>query len=352
MLKQLILERPILGRLRRLIPGRGAGTMLPPAAVLAAAALLATSCAAAPGAVYPAGSMAPDVPAPNGVATASPGPSGGVSVGGCDASLRPTGPLPPAGSMPQGSTMAAIQRRGYLIAGVDEDSYLFGYRNPSSDPHAVPLVGFDIDFVRLVAQAIFGDPNRVRYLTITKAQRLTVLQKHQVDLVADILTVDCERKQQVDFSADYFDAGQRVLVDQSSTVSSIADLAGKKVCAAAGTTSIQTLANPALRVVPISAVNWADCLVLLQQGQVDAISTTELILLGLQAQDPYTKIVGPRLTFERHGLGIPKHEDDMIRFVNAVLEQAKADGTWTTIYGTWVGTRLGPVPAPPPPAYQ
>jgi len=326
-------------------------TTLTMLATLAATALL-TGCAGTPSAAYPAGSAAPDVPIPNGVATASPGPSGGVSVEGCDASLRPTGPLPAPGAMPSGSTMAAIYKRGYLIAGVDEDSYLFGYRNPSGDPHAVPLVGFDIDFVRLVAQAIFGSPDRVRYLTITKAQRLTVLQHHDVDLVADILTVDCERRQQADFSADYFDAGQRILVDQSSAVTSIADLAGKKVCAASGTTSIQTLANPAYRVTPVSAVNWADCLVMLQQGQVAAVSTTDLILLGLQVQDPYTKLVGPRLTYERHGLGIPKGEDDMVRLVNGVLERAKADGSWTAIYDRWVGTRLGPVPAPPPPVYQ
>ncbi len=321
-------------------------------AALPAVLALLTACSAAPSAVYPGASAPADVPVPNGVVTASPGPSGGVSVEGCDASLRPNGPLPSPGAMPSGSTMAAIQRRGYLIAGVDEDSYLFGYRNPSTDPHAVPLVGFDIDFVRLVAQSVFGDPNRVRYLTITKAQRLMVLQNHQVDLVADILTVDCERKRQVDFSADYFDAGQRILVGRSSAVGGIADLVGKKVCAAGGTTSIQTLANPAYRVVPVSAVNWADCLVMLQQGQVDAISTTDLILLGLQVQDPYTKIVGPRMTYERHGLGIPKGQNDMIRFVNGVLEKAKSDGSWKSIYDHWVGTRLGPVPAPPPPVYQ
>jgi polar amino acid transport system substrate-binding protein len=254
--------------------------------------------------------------------------------------------------MPAGSTMARIQQRGYLIAGVDEDSYLFGYRNPSSDPDAPPLIGFDIDFVRQVAAAIFGSPDRVHYRVITKAERLTALQQGQVDLVADILTVDCERRKQADFSADYFDAGQRVLVEQSSTAQSINDLRGKKVCAAAGTTSIQTLADPKYDVVPVSAVNWADCLVMLQQGQVDAISTTDLILLGIQAQDPYTKIVGPRFTSEVHGLGIPQHEEDFVRFVNGVLEQIKADGTWTGIYTRWVGTRLGPIPAPPTPVYQ
>jgi polar amino acid transport system substrate-binding protein len=305
------------------------------------------------------GSMAPAapsaepsaaVPMPNGVTTMSESPAPPVT--GCDASLRPTGPLPAAGAMPAGSTMAEIQQRGYLIAGVDEDSYLFGYRNPSSDPSAPPLVGFDIDFVQQVATAIFGAPGHVRYRALTKAERLTALQQGTVDLVADILTVDCQRAQQVDFSADYFDAGQRVLVNQASTVQSIGDLAGKKVCAAAGTTSIQTLADPKYRVIPVSAVNWADCLVMLQQGQVDAISTTDLILLGIQSQDPYTKIVGPRMSYERHGLGFPKGRDDFIRFVNAVLEQVKANGNWTTIYSHWIGTRLGPVPALPPAVYR
>jgi polar amino acid transport system substrate-binding protein len=319
---------------------------------MAAAAFMATisACGSASRAVYQTGNVRADVPVPNGVATAPPGPRGGVPVGGCDASLRP-GPLPPPGAMPSGSTMAAIEQRGYLIAGVDEDSYLFGYRNPSADPSAAPLIGFDIDFVRQVAAAILGSPDRVHYRIITKAQRITALQQHSVDLVADIMTVDCERKQQADFSADYFDAGQRVLVDQASAVRGIQDLAGRKVCAASGTTSIQTLANPAYRVIPVSAVNWADCLVMLQQGQVDAISTTDLILLGIKAQDPYTKIVGPRITFERHGLGIPKGEDDFIRFVNGVLDRMKSDGTWTDIYSHWIG-RLGPVPAPPPSVYQ
>lgn len=320
------------------------------AAAILTLALAVTACASPNPATPPAEPPAV-VPIPNGIATAPHSPAPPLT--GCDASLRPTAPPPTPGSaMPAGSTMAEIQQRGYLIAGVDEDSYLFGYRNPSSDPSAAPLVGFDIDFVQQIAAAIFGAPGHVRYKVLTKAERLTALQQGTVDLVADILTVDCERAQQTDFSADYFDAGQRVLVNQASTVRSVGDLAGKKVCAAAGTTSVQTLADPEYRLVPVSAVNWADCLVMLQQGQVDAISTTDLILLGIQSQDPYTKIVGPRITFERHGLGIPKGRPDFIRFVNSVLEQVKADGTWNAIYSRWIGNRLGPVPAPPQPVYQ
>ena len=324
------------------------------AATLCAAALFAAACDTLPSAssAQPSAGPARVTLLPDGVTTMPPGPAGGVSVSGCEASLRPDGPLPQPGQMPAGSTMERILHRGYLIAGVDEDSYLFGYRNPSSDPGAPPLIGFDIDFVREVAKAIFGSPDKVRYKAITKAQRISSLTDGSVDIVADIMTVDCERAAKVAFSSDYFDAGQRILVNQSSTVNSLADLAGRKACAAAGTTSIQTLANPAYRVVPVSAVNWADCLVMLQQGQVDAVSTTDLILVGLQVQDPYTKIVGPRFTYERHGLGMPLGADDFIRFVNGVLEKIRADGTWTAIYSRWVGERLGPVPAPPPPVYQ
>ena len=334
------------GRARsaRRIPSR-----LPLAAALLSLAFTVAACgSAAP--ITTAGTAPTVVPVPNGVTTMSESPAPPLT--GCDASLRPAGPLPAPGAMPAGSTMAKIQQRGYLIAGVDEDSSLFGYRNTYSDSSAPPLVGFDIDFVQQVATALFGGPGHVRYKVLTKAERLTALQQGSVDILADILTVDCQRAQQADFSADYFDAGQRVLVNQASTVQDIGGLAGKRVCAAAGTTSLQTLADPKYRVVPVSAVNWADCLVMLQQGQVDAISTTDLILLGIQSQDPYTKIVGPRFTFERHGLGFPKGRGDFIRFVNGVLEQLKANGTWTAIYTHWIGDRLGPVPAPPPPVYQ
>ena len=338
------MRRPVVGSTMRTSP-----RILPVLAVLLA--LVAAGCGSPSAPVVGRDAHAVQ-PMPAGVTILPPGPSGGVSVSGCEASLRPSGSLPAPGAMPAGSTMERIQKRGYLIAGVDEDSYLFGYRNPSSNPADPPLVGFDIDFVREVSRALFGSPDRVRFRSITKAERITALTSGSVDLVADIMTVDCERRKQVDFSADYFDAGQRILVNQSSPIANVGDLAGRKACAASGTTSIQTLADPALHVIPVSAVNWADCLVMLQQGQVDAISTTDLILVGLQVQDPYTKIVGDRMTYEKHGLGIPLGEPDFVRFVNGVLEQIKTNGRWTEIYSTWIGTRLGPVPAPPPPAYQ
>jgi len=94
---------------------------------------------------------------------------------------------------------------------------------------------------------------------------------------------------------------------------------------------------------------WTDCLVLLQQGDVAAISTDDTILDGLAAQDPWTKLVGPPLTNEPYGLAISKQHQDFVRFVNAVLQQLRTNGQWAASYARWqLGT---PVPAPPPAQY-
>jgi polar amino acid transport system substrate-binding protein len=91
------------------------------------------------------------------------------------------------------------------------------------------------------------------------------------------------------------------------------------------------------------------CLVLLEQGGVAAISTDGAILAGLAAQDPATKLVGPRFTDDPYGLAISRQHPDFVRFVNAVLAQLRADGQWAASYARWIGT---PVPAPPQARYK
>ena len=106
--------------------------------------------------------------------------------------------------------------------------------------------------------------------------------------------------------------------------------------------------QPATTPIPVTVPYWTDCLVLLQQGQVAAISTDDSILDGLAAQDPFTKLVGPDLTNEPYGLAISKQHPDFVRFVNAVLAKERADGAWAASYARWVGA---PVPAPPTVGY-
>jgi polar amino acid transport system substrate-binding protein len=268
-----------------------------------------------------------------------------VNCGNAVASIAPVGPLPPPGNMPGGTYMAQIQARGRLIAGVAADTLLFGYRNPLTGQ----LEGFDIDLVREVAQAIFGDPNRVEYKVMTYAQRIPALRDGSVDLVADVMTVNCERWEQISFSSQYFDAGQKVLVRTDSKATSIADLDGKKMCAANGSTNIENLKNyPKIEVVPVDDIS--DCMVLFQQGKVDSVTGDDTVLDGFVAQDPYAKIIGPPLTSEPYGLGVAKAHPEFVQFVNKVLQQLRDDGTWKQMYSRWFEP-TGPVPNPPPAVY-
>jgi polar amino acid transport system substrate-binding protein len=279
----------------------------------------------------------------------SSGKAGNVACGDPTASLRPRGQQPAPGHMPTGTFMRTIQDRGRLIVGVDQNTLLFGYLNPFNGQ----IEGFDIDMLRVLAKAIFGDPNAIEFKAISSAQRIPVIQDESVDIVADAMTINCERARQVAFTTVYYDAGQRIMVPSNSPMRSTRDLAGRKVCATVGSTSIENIHKLVPRAIPYPVPLRTDCLVALQEGRADAISTDDAILYGFQAQDPYTKIVGPRFSNEPYGMAINKRHPEFVRFVNAVLERTRNDGTWASIYEKWLGrVTHAPAPVPPPPHYR
>jgi len=308
-------------------------------ALAVAAAAVAGGCTSARHSAGPAAAPTPattTVPAP-------PAPNCGDPT----ASSRPTAALPPPGQMPAGSYMRTIQDRGRLVAGVSPDTLLFGEVNPFSGQ----FEGFDVDVVKQVAKAIFGDDSHIEYRAVTNAQRIPDVQGGAVDMVAHTMTINCARRLLVDFSSVYYDAGQKVLVRTDSTAQSVNDLGGKKVCAPLGTTSIDNLGKVPTHPVPVGVVDETDCLVAFQQGVVDAISTDDTVLAGMAAQDPYAKVVGPRFSDEPYGIATNLAHPDFTRFINAVLERMRTDGTWTSIYNRWLG-RFGPAPPPPQAKYK
>jgi polar amino acid transport system substrate-binding protein len=241
--------------------------------------------------------------------------------------------------------MAAIQAKGYLTAGVDQNNYRWGYR----DPRSGELDGFDVDMVRQVAKAIFGtDRGHLHLVVVPNSDRVGAVQNGKVDIVAETMTVNCKRRTQVSFSAVYFVARQRVLVPEGSLITSDAELAGRRVCAAATSTSLTNL--EAIRAIPpiepVSAANQTDCLVLLQQGQVDAISTDDTILNGMARQDPALHLVGEPLSVEPYGMAINLAHPEFTAFVNGVLAQERLH-TWGHLYVKWLGGTQAPkMPAP------
>ena len=244
------------------------------------------------------------------------------------------------------AAVAGIRSRGRLIVGLDIGSNLFSFR----DPITGEITGFDVDIAGEIARDIFGGPGHVEYRILSAEERITALQKSQVDVVVKTMTITCERRKLVNFSTVYLDANQRILAPRDSPIAKVADLSGKRVCVARGTTSLRRIREIAPPPVIVSVVNWADCLVALQQREIDAVSTDDSILAGLVEEDPYLHIVGPNMATQPYGVGMNLENTGLVRFVNGTLERVRNDGTWNTLYRKWLSV-LGPAPAPPIPRY-
>ncbi|MCY7394733.1 MAG: glutamate ABC transporter substrate-binding protein [Nocardioides sp.] len=268
-------------------------------------------------------------------------------------SYAPTGQLPPTDALPAplpaGSTMKEIRDRGFLIAGIASDSYLLSSRNPFTGV----IEGFDNDMVNAVATAIFGTAEgTVQLRVITPADRIPLLVADEVDIVVRNMTVNCSRWEQIAFSAEYYRSGQKVLVGRGAGIETIADLSDKRVCAPTGTTSIENIRKFAPDAIPVSATNDTFCMVKFQNGEADALSTDDTVLAGLAAQDPYAVVLeGEPLTAEPYGIGVNAENVDLVRFINAVLERMRADGSWQVSYQRWLQPTLGQGTGQPVPLY-
>ncbi len=280
------------------------------------------------------------VPSTSATSPTAPAPGTPQACANATQSYDPLPSLPPAGSLT--GRLAEIRARGYLVAGVSGDTQLLAARNPSTGQ----IEGFDIDVVGQVAQAIFGDPGKVRLVVLTAADRIPALQRRTVDLVARNMTMTCDRWNDIAFSGVYYEAGQKVLVPKGSPAKTLADLGGKRVCAPAATSSLAKISEfPG--VLPVAADTHTGCLVLFQQSKVDAITGDDTVLAGLAAQDPYAVVpAAPAITSEPYGLGFHKDDRVFVQYVNRVLEQARSDGRWQASYARWLQPTLGPATPP------
>jgi polar amino acid transport system substrate-binding protein len=337
------------------LPARSARGLTALLAALASTALLASCAAASAGGTASGPGVAAAAASQSGASHAAGTAMMARTTAGAVAGCNPYASLAPQAGGPAvtaGSWAASIRARGYLIAGVDQTTYHFGYLDPLNGQ----VEGFDIDMVKDVAATIFGltpdSPALARHIhfkAIDDAHRILDVQKGTVDIVAHTMTVNCDRMKDVDFSSIYYDARQRVLVDAAAAPATAPDLAQlgtahQRVCATTGSDSVAQI--QAARAVAVQKTYWSDCLVLLEEGQVAGISTDDSILYGMQAQDPDTVITGPSLEDEPYGLAISKAHPDFVRFVNAVLAADRANGQWARSYRTWVSA-TAPLPTWP-----
>jgi glutamate transport system substrate-binding protein len=271
----------------------------------------------------------------------------GLLVGACgDDEEEPTGgggtdQAAEAEQFPADTTMGRIQEAGEIKIGVKYDVPPFGFKNPDSGD----IEGFDVDLGQAIADKLGVKAN---FIEAISDNRIPFLQDGTVDLVLSTMTINAERDQEIDFSEPYYIARGRILVPQDSAIAGVEDLAGKKVCTALGSTYEETLKEQApdadLRLVD----SYSECLELVQNGAVDAVSTDDVILTGMIIQDDTLKLTESEpLTTEPYGAGIKDGDADLKEFVDGVLAEYKSGGGWAEAYEKWIGQYTGEQQDPP-----
>lgn len=232
------------------------------------------------------------------------------------------------------STMAKIVAKGKLTVGVKFDQPGFGLK----DPVTGKVDGFDVQMAKDIAKALGLKEDQVEFVEAISANRIPFLQQDKVDLVIATMTINADRKTQIEFSRPYYLAGQSILVKKdNTTITKVDDLNGKNVCSVQGSTSENNVKAKAPQANLLSLTGYAACVDSLKSGRVDAVSTDDIILAGFAASDNTLKLVGGQFTQEPYGIGIKKGNTDMAAFIDALLAKEFSDGTWDKTYDKYLG---------------
>jgi polar amino acid transport system substrate-binding protein len=295
----------------------------------------------------------------DGSAGGPPGPGGQSGPGGPSGPGTARGPQAraercdhpqdrsPSPADTEGAAIRAIKARGYLVVGVDQNSYRWGYRNPNDA--SGELEGFDIDLAHAIAKDLLHDEKLVQFRAIPTNERITAVEDGRVDMVVRTMTITCKRLEEVAFSAPYFLTGQQVLAPKTSPVNGYGpSLAGRRICSADGSTAHDRLVRdrrehrlPASADISTVVPNQLDCLVRLQLGEVDAVVTDGALAASQAAQDPTVELKGRRFTTDYYGVAMNRKATDLVRRVNLILEDYRRDGGWKASYDKWLAPTLG-----------
>lgn len=280
-------------------------------AVLAAMTLALTACA---------GDAEPEAPEPEGEEQESEAPA----------------------EFPEGSTMAELSEAGSITVGTKFDQPLFGLVGPNGVPE-----GFDVEIAKLIAEKLGIPEDGIEWKETVSQNREAFIETGEVDIVVATYTINDDRKERISFAGPYYEAGQSILTLKSNEdIQGPDDLAGKKVCTVSGSTPEKNLLEnfPDAEVVPFGT--YSECLEPLANGQVDAVSTDNVILAGFAANDETLEVRGEPFTEEPYGIGLAKDDEEFRMWINDALEEMYEDGSWTEAWEATAGTVL-PTPEPP-----
>jgi glutamate transport system substrate-binding protein len=248
-------------------------------------------------------------------------------------------------SFPEGTTMARLKQAGTVKVGTKFDQPLFGLKNLEGKPE-----GFDVEIAKLIAGEMGIAADKIEWVETVSANREPFIQQGKVDYVVATYTINDERKKVVDFAGPYYEAGQDIMVAKGNPegIAGPDDLAGKKVCSVTGSTPAENIREnyPEAKLTEFDV--YSKCAEALKNGQVQAVTTDNVILLGLISKDQEAfELVGKPFTKEPYGIGLKKGDTEFRTFVNDTLEKIEQDGRWLKAWEATAGKVATEKPTPP-----
>ncbi|MEU5561727.1 glutamate ABC transporter substrate-binding protein [Micromonospora musae] len=273
----------------------------------------------------------------------------GLAACGDNGSGEGTGSGGETKSFAAGSTMERLNKAQAIKIGTKFDQPGFGLKGLSGKPE-----GFDVEVAKIIVKELGIPEDKIEWVEAPSKVREDVIVNDTVDLVAATYTINDKRKERVAFAGPYYEAGQNILVKKDDTTITGPDSfkdGAKKVCSVTGSTPAEEIKKYVKDVATQLVLfdTYDKCRDALKGGQVDAVTTDNVILLGYIAKDEASfKLAGENFTKEPYGIGVKKEDTDFRNFVNDTLEKAYGDGSWKKAWDDTAGkfgAELGNPPA-------
>lgn len=214
-----------------------------------------------------------------------------------------------------------------ITIGIKFDQPGLGLKEPDGS-----YSGFDVDVATYVAKELGYSEDQIEWKEAISADRETMLERGDVDMIAATYSITEEREAKVDFAGPYLLAHQDLLIRADDDITKGEDLNGKTLCSVTGSTSAQNVKDTiAPKAQLAERPGYSECLDAVANGQIDALTTDDSILAGYAAQEANKgkfKLAGLNLSNENYGVGVQKGDEKMKNDIDAALEKMVSDGSW------------------------
>jgi glutamate transport system substrate-binding protein len=245
------------------------------------------------------------------------------------------------------TTMAKIAAAGKMKVGTKFDQPGFGLKGLDDK-----VAGFDVEVAKIIAGAMGVKPSSIEWVESPSKVREELIEKKTVDMVAATYTINDKRKERITFAGPYYVAGQQLMVKTDNTkIKGPADLKAnpdQKVCSVTGSTPSEEIKKYLASDAQLVLFDVYDkCAAALGSGQVQAVTTDNVILLGFVSKsDNKFKLVGEQFTKEPYGIGVMKGDVAFCEFINKTLKANEAAYTkaWADTAGKVAGASAAKLP--------